>query len=252
MGIFGKPNIEKLKEKRDVEGLIKALKDKNEIVRENAAEALGDIGDERAVEPLLKVLKTRSKYVRRAALEKIVGKEKADEFIKRRAGKRLSLKLVEQLGEERNIDELAKLLERTSSPHLTHVPKKYRKENEYFNVSPGEGVPLDAFVVWALAKIGKADKRAIEVLAKAYYEHSWRGSRELFPKWAGKYWPSTYRLIRKKTRKTEMRKTCTRYDYMSLSDEERKQLVEDFLDYLMKNFKGKEFTYDSFSRFKLR
>lgn len=48
MGIFDKffkPNIEKLEERRDVKGLIKAIKYKDEDVREKAADALFKIGD---------------------------------------------------------------------------------------------------------------------------------------------------------------------------------------------------------------
>jgi HEAT repeat protein len=48
------PNVEKMKEKKDVKGLIKALGDeKDSDVRGNAARALGTIGDARAVEPLI-------------------------------------------------------------------------------------------------------------------------------------------------------------------------------------------------------
>lgn len=51
------PNIGKLKGRRDVEGLIKALGHKVERVRAHAAEALGEIKDKRAVEPLIEALK---------------------------------------------------------------------------------------------------------------------------------------------------------------------------------------------------
>ena len=101
MGIFHrKPNIEKLKEKKDVEGLIKALrferdkgvdlirdavealgkigepavepliqalKDEDDGVRWSAAEALGEIKDARAVKPLVKALKDKYWYVRKQA-----------------------------------------------------------------------------------------------------------------------------------------------------------------------------------------
>jgi len=68
MGIFDwlfgkksivKPNVEKLKENKDVEGLIKALGHKDHTVRSNAAIALGKIGDKRAVEPLTQALKDK-------------------------------------------------------------------------------------------------------------------------------------------------------------------------------------------------
>jgi HEAT repeat protein len=57
MGIFDKlfkPNVEKLKAKGDVEGLIKVLKHKNPEVRSEAEEALGEIGKP-AVEPLIQL-----------------------------------------------------------------------------------------------------------------------------------------------------------------------------------------------------
>src|SRR5450759_2332909 len=70
MPLFGPPNVEKLKAKRDVKGLIKALGyQKDPAVRRAAAEALGQIGDARAVEPLIAALKDESWGVRRAAAE---------------------------------------------------------------------------------------------------------------------------------------------------------------------------------------
>ncbi|MCG2718901.1 MAG: HEAT repeat domain-containing protein [Nanoarchaeota archaeon] len=49
--------VEKMEKNRDIDGLIKALKDSNWKVRWDAANALGRLGDKRAVEPLIKVLK---------------------------------------------------------------------------------------------------------------------------------------------------------------------------------------------------
>jgi HEAT repeat protein len=56
-GLFGPPNIEKLKAKKDVGGLIKALAYYEESVAIDAAKALGDLRDRRAVEPLLSIVK---------------------------------------------------------------------------------------------------------------------------------------------------------------------------------------------------
>ncbi len=69
MGIFSrKPNIEKLKAKRDVEGLISALNYRRDHdVRIEAAIALGEIRDERAVEPLIEALKADWILVAKAA-----------------------------------------------------------------------------------------------------------------------------------------------------------------------------------------
>jgi HEAT repeat protein len=57
MGLFGPPNIEKLKTRRDVQGLIRALTYKKDpSVRAAAAAALGEIGQPSAIEPLITAL----------------------------------------------------------------------------------------------------------------------------------------------------------------------------------------------------
>jgi HEAT repeat protein len=58
--IIGKPAVEPL---------IKALSDKNGIVRKNAAEALGEIGDTKASEPLINALEDDDATVRQFAAE---------------------------------------------------------------------------------------------------------------------------------------------------------------------------------------
>ena len=55
--VFGS-NVGKLKGRRDIEGLAKALENQDPDVQFRAAEALGDIGDERSVIPLVNSLKT--------------------------------------------------------------------------------------------------------------------------------------------------------------------------------------------------
>jgi HEAT repeat protein len=58
VGLF-KPNVKKLKHKRDIMGLIKTLSyEKDWEVRRAAAEALGELNDSLAVEPLIKALGT--------------------------------------------------------------------------------------------------------------------------------------------------------------------------------------------------
>jgi HEAT repeat protein len=57
MGLFGPPDVEKMKAKKDDNGLIRALRyQKGFQVRVSAA-ALGEIGDHRAIEPLIATLK---------------------------------------------------------------------------------------------------------------------------------------------------------------------------------------------------
>ncbi len=65
MGIFGKPNFDKLKSKRDVKGLIKLLDHKDPWVRETAVKALGDVGyDAKVASALAKMLKDENPGVR--------------------------------------------------------------------------------------------------------------------------------------------------------------------------------------------
>lgn len=70
MGFF-KPNVEKMKAKEDVKGLIKALTDKSEDVRDAAAKALGEIG-EPALSPLIEALKDENRDVREAVAKALV------------------------------------------------------------------------------------------------------------------------------------------------------------------------------------
>jgi len=56
MGFFRPPDIGKLITKRDVNGLIKALRHDDPRCREKAAEALGKLRDPRAVRPFAAML----------------------------------------------------------------------------------------------------------------------------------------------------------------------------------------------------
>jgi HEAT repeat protein len=70
MGLFGPPNIDKMKAKRDIGGLIKALESAR--YRQAAAQALGQVGDGRAVKPLIGALRDRDGLVRSAAADALV------------------------------------------------------------------------------------------------------------------------------------------------------------------------------------
>lgn len=70
MLMFGRPNVKEMQARRDVKGLIKALRyQRDDEVRKDAADALGLLGDSLAVEPLIDALKDHSQRVRRAAAE---------------------------------------------------------------------------------------------------------------------------------------------------------------------------------------
>ena len=65
MGLFGPPNIDKMKAKRDIKGLVKAMEyQKDAGIRKKAAEALGELRDIGAVDPLIAAFKDTEKDVR--------------------------------------------------------------------------------------------------------------------------------------------------------------------------------------------
>ena len=70
---MGEANVEKLTKlsemqaEKDVDGLIKVLKDRDKLVRARAAIALEIIGDPRAGEPLIQGLKDKNELVRARA-----------------------------------------------------------------------------------------------------------------------------------------------------------------------------------------
>ncbi len=69
-GLFSPPDVEKLKTKCDMVGLIKALSyPRDETIRKSAAVALGNLSDVRAVEPLIAALRDSDKAVRWAAAQ---------------------------------------------------------------------------------------------------------------------------------------------------------------------------------------
>jgi HEAT repeat protein len=82
MPLFGPPNVSKLIEKRDINGLIKALLYKDPLARQEAAKALGEIGSTQAVAPLNKTIKEDNEEdVRSAAAEALgeIGDTRATE-----------------------------------------------------------------------------------------------------------------------------------------------------------------------------
>jgi hypothetical protein len=68
VGLFGPPDVDKLAAKGKVDGLIKALAHEDPKVREQAARALGDIGDPRATEPLIAATRDEKRQVADSAM----------------------------------------------------------------------------------------------------------------------------------------------------------------------------------------
>lgn len=70
---LSKPNIEKMEENKDVEGLIKALTHGDSGIRGLAVLALGRIGDPTAAGPIIQLLKDNDYHVRWAAAWVVAG-----------------------------------------------------------------------------------------------------------------------------------------------------------------------------------
>jgi HEAT repeat protein len=67
-GLFGPPDVENLKSKRDIKGLEKALTyQQDENIRSSAAKALGELKSMQSVESLITTLKDNEWHVRKAA-----------------------------------------------------------------------------------------------------------------------------------------------------------------------------------------
>ena len=67
-GLF-KPDLKELEKKKNIKGLIKALRYNNSYERINAAVVLGKIGDPRAIEPLISALQDSDSDVRQYVVE---------------------------------------------------------------------------------------------------------------------------------------------------------------------------------------
>jgi HEAT repeat protein len=171
---FFKPNVERMMRKRDVEGLIKALKyaekDGDSKIWIDAANALGEIGDFRAVEPLFSTFK-----------------EVVDKLAKQRMQyvdyERVLRKTIEDLGErtvtyKQLVGELKKI-----NSLISELDKKERNMNEVivevlakiYALAPESLILLfrdknrDAlFRIVAARALGKiGDSRAVEPLISA-------------------------------------------------------------------------------------
>jgi HEAT repeat protein len=69
---FGKPSVEKLKAKQDVNGLVKMLFRGEPVVRKDAVRALGEIGDIKGIEGLSNILNDPDKEMLELALHSLL------------------------------------------------------------------------------------------------------------------------------------------------------------------------------------
>ena len=116
MGLFG-PNIKKMEAKRDVEGLVKALKTKNEDVRRLAAAALGNIGDAKAVEYLIEALKNEEWSIQNIAAKSLykIGEPSVESLIEALKDenedvRRLAAWSLGKIGDARAVEPLLQLI----------------------------------------------------------------------------------------------------------------------------------------------
>jgi len=183
MGIFDRrPNVEKMKAKRDVKGLIEALRYKDEYVRKDAAIALGKIGDERAIDPLIQALKDKH-YVRREAAralgviggERVVGPliqalRHEDGTVRMYAASALG-----KIRDERAIDPLIQALK-------DNINDRYDRKNfsEPLRIigKPAIGPLIEALKDeddrFLRETLGKMGELALEPLIRALKDEDWR------------------------------------------------------------------------------
>jgi HEAT repeat protein len=152
MPIFRPPNIEKLREKRDVDGLIKALRGKDPVVRRDAADALGEIGDERAVEALVEAGTSDTLHMNPTKLDDLATVHNAIASALRKIGVGRAVELLAAKLKTRARSRAAWLLGELQDPRA--VPPLLEVLSEPF------GPRSDA--IGALGKLG--DARAIEPL----------------------------------------------------------------------------------------
>ena len=112
-----RPNVQELKSKKDVDGLIEALKYKDDHnIRLTAASALGTVGDSRAVDPLIAALDDQMEVNEMAALALgEIGDPRAVESLTKTLGdenwevRSSAAKALEKIGDDRAIDPLINL-----------------------------------------------------------------------------------------------------------------------------------------------
>lgn len=157
MGLFGPPNVEKMKARKDVMGLINALNYwKDSQVRIQSALALGEIGDLRALQPLVTALKDWDSDAHDAAAEALVeiGKPAIECLIVALKGededvKSYSVKVLNMIGEPALEPLMNFLKDEDRDPFLwsvenghTELVKLFLDKGEDVNTRNGEGMTL--------------------------------------------------------------------------------------------------------------
>lgn len=195
MGILSslfRPNIERLKKRKDVERLIRALQHRDWHIRMDAADALGALADERAIDPLIECLKDESRHVRREAAMALglLGDKRAIEpLIQALRGEwddseTSYIEAIERLGDKTSIQPLVKAFKYRSKWVRGEEDESLGKIQDVMRMEPVSTVLKDEEKVlkWEsdlLQRIG--DARDIEPIIEALnYETALSRWRESF------------------------------------------------------------------------
>jgi HEAT repeat protein len=191
MSLF-KPNIDKLKAKKKVKKLISAGKHPDPVIRKKSLRALGELGDKRAVEPLLRALRDKDCDVVIIAGRALgeIGDERAIEplmdvlsrspkphYEKERASAASALGKFCELGNERTVDFFLRVLSDNAHLDIHETAKKSleriddKRVAKLFIQALKDGIPAARKVaVRFLDRIGWDHKdpldRAYHLLAK--------------------------------------------------------------------------------------
>ena len=157
MAIFDrKPNVERMKKKEDINGLIKALNyQKDPSVRYAIASALGEIGNEQAVKPLIAALKDQDWQVRRCIVTALA-----------------------KIGDERAVEPLIEALKDTNKEVCGRAATELAKIGDERAVEPLIDVLNDKdwgnryAAALALAEIG--NEQVVEPLIAALKDDKWK------------------------------------------------------------------------------
>ena len=139
-------NIAKMEEESDVKGLSKALKHRDPVIRQSAAEALCKVGDARAVKPLISALKDKEWIVRRYAAEALG-----------------------VIGDPRAVEPLTEALKDPYSEFgLTPVRSLAAKALEQIRAAEVATNPLDRLLVrsWSKPSSSKKTMKLVEILTR--------------------------------------------------------------------------------------
>lgn len=149
------------KKGNEISSFVQDLEDKDEDVRSEAADALGEIGDRRAVGPLVKALKDNDSSVRSRAAYALgkIGDKRAVDFLipmlrsPEESDRKTAAYVLRDIGDKKAVPFLIECLKDNTVRHNTLIIDHPR-----------------TCALWALSKIG--DKRSVPALIEALYVQS--------------------------------------------------------------------------------